>query len=143
MRPFFLLVTCSFILIAQVDTGTVSGLITDKSGSVIPGAIVAVKQDATNLTTTLTSNESGFYSAPSLRPGNYVVSVTRDGFRPQKSAPFDLRVQDRVEVNFQLEVGAVTSEIAISAVARGERCAAGWFGTHSGNDTRNLLKARQ
>lgn len=117
MRACFLFTTCCLILTAQVDTGTVSGLITDKSGSVIPGAIVAVKQDATNLTTTLTSNESGFYSAPSLRPGNYVVSVTRDGFRPQKSAGFDLRVQDRVEVNFQLEVGAVTSEITISAAA--------------------------
>ena len=39
------------------------------------------------------------------------------GFQPQKSQPFDLRVQDRAEVNFQLEVGSTTSEVTVSASA--------------------------
>ncbi|MDP2997857.1 MAG: TonB-dependent receptor [Bryobacterales bacterium] len=45
------------------------------------------------------------------------MSVAHEGFRPQKSKPFELRVQDRVEVNFQLEVGAATTEISVSAAA--------------------------
>src|SRR5947209_5883458 len=91
----------------QVDTGTISGSITDKSGSLIPDATVTLTRSATNFTTTIHTDGSGFYSAPGLRPGEYIVSVLHAGFKPQKSVPVDLRVQDRVEVNFQLEIGAV------------------------------------
>jgi hypothetical protein len=58
-----------------------------------------------------------YYSAPSLRPGPYEVTVTHEGFQPQKSKPFDLRVQDRAEINFQLAVGSTTTEIMVSAAA--------------------------
>ncbi|MDQ6699915.1 MAG: carboxypeptidase-like regulatory domain-containing protein, partial [Acidobacteriota bacterium] len=102
---------------AQVDTGAVSGVVTDRSGSVIPGAAIKVTQLETNVQTDLRSNDSGFYAAPSLRPGRYEISVTKEGFRAQKSQPFDLRVQDRAEVNFQLEIGATSSEITVSASA--------------------------
>src|SRR5207253_5651088 len=56
------------------------------------------------------------YSTPALRPGRYEIAVTKEGFRPQKSQPFDLRVQDRAELNFQLELGS-TSEVTVSATA--------------------------
>ena len=111
--PFF----AGVLAWAQVDTGTVSGLVTDKSGAVIAGAVVTVTQQSTNIQTALRSNGTGFYSAPSLRPGAYVVTASHEGFRPQKSKPFDVRVQDRVEVNFQLDIGAASAEITISATA--------------------------
>lgn len=114
-------ISCVFLLCAvaaaQVDTGSISGIVTDKTGGVIPGARVVIIHQSTNLTTELSTNESGFYSAPSLRPGPYEITVTHDGFRPQKSKPFELRVQDRAEVNFQLEVGGATTEISVSAAA--------------------------
>jgi hypothetical protein len=116
-RLFLALFVCSGLSFSQVDTGTISGSVTDKSGSTIPDAVVTINLPATNFTTTLHTNEAGFYSAPGLRPGQYVVTVLRPGFRPQKSAAFDLRVQDRVELNFTLEVGAVTSEVTVSATA--------------------------
>ena len=116
MRFSLCLVLCCSAY-AQVDTGSISGLVSDKSGAVIAGASVLIRQEATNFTTSLSTNESGFYAAPSLRPGQYVVSVRRDGFRPQESKPFEVRVQDRVEYNFQLDIGAVNSEITISDTA--------------------------
>ena len=62
--------------VAQVDTGTISGIVTDSSGAIVPGASVTATQQETNVRVTLSTNESGFYSAPGLRPGLYDVAVT-------------------------------------------------------------------
>ena len=102
---------------AQVDTGAITGVVSDRSGAVVPGVKVQIVQIETNSLTALQTNDAGFYSAPSLRPGRYEVTVTKEGFHPQKSQPFDLRVQDRAEVNFQLEVGATTSEVTVTTTA--------------------------
>ncbi|MDQ6665211.1 MAG: carboxypeptidase-like regulatory domain-containing protein, partial [Acidobacteriota bacterium] len=108
---------CAIPLLAQVDTGAVSGVVTDRSGSVVPAAHLRITQVDTNAQTEIDTNESGFYSAPALRPGRYEISVVKEGFRPQKSQAFDLRVQDRADVNFQLDLGATSSEITVSASA--------------------------
>ena len=113
-----LLLVCSIsALFAQVDAGGVSGVITDRTGAVIPGAKITIRHIDTNVSAELTTNAAGFYAAPSLRPGRYEIRVVHEGFRPQKSQPFDLRVQDRAELSFQLEVGATTSEVTITATA--------------------------
>ncbi len=117
MRAILIGVVCAAAMWAQVDTGAVSGVVTDRTGSVVPGATVQIVQKETNFQTTLQTNESGFYSAPSLQPGQYQITVTKEGFRPQKSQVFEVRVQDRAELNFQLEVGATTSEVTVSAAA--------------------------
>ncbi len=110
-------ICCATSALAQVDSGAVSGVVTDTSGAVVPGATVTITQTTTNITTVLTTNESGFYSAPSLRPGSYEVLVRGTGFRAQKSKPFDLRVQERLALNFKLEVGGVAEEVVVSATA--------------------------
>ena len=117
MRACRLLLLAAVTALAQVDTGAVSGVVTDRTGAIVPRAVVRVLQVETNTQVELVTNDAGFYSAPALRPGKYEISVAREGFRPQKSQPFDLRVQDRAEVNFQLEVGATTSEVTVSAAA--------------------------
>ena len=83
----------------------------------MPAAKVVILEPETNSRTELETNASGFYSAPALRPGRYEISVTKEGFRRERSEPFVLRVQDRAEVNFQLEVGATSAEITVSAIA--------------------------
>ena len=103
MRILVTFLIC-FSLYAQVDTGSVSGLVSDKSGSIIPGAAVVIRQAATNFTTTLTTNESGFYSAPSLRPGAYVITVRRGGVRPRENKGLWRRGPGRVGVYFQLGI---------------------------------------
>jgi hypothetical protein len=108
---------CALSGFAQVDTGAVAGVVTDRSGAVVPEVQVRVVQVETNTATDLRTNGAGFYSAPSLRPGRYEITVSKEGFHTQKSQPFDLRVQDRAEVNFQLEVGSTTSEVTVTATA--------------------------
>src|SRR5437868_2079885 len=107
------LLLCALPCFAQVDTGAITGVVTDSSGAVVPGVQVRIVQTETNSQTALQTNDAGFYSAPSLRPGRYEVTVTKDGFHPQRSQPFELRVQDRAEVNFQLELGATTAEVTV------------------------------
>ena len=91
MRPVVVVVFSALAVMAQVDTGAILGVITDRSGAVVPGASVRIVEESTNSFTDLRTNDSGFYSAPALRPGRYQVTVSKEGFRPQKSQPFDLR----------------------------------------------------
>ena len=81
---------CVFVLLAlsiatltvtaQEFRGTISGTVADPNGAVIPGATVAVKNVETNITSSVTTNDSGGYSVPFLLPGKYNVTVTNEGF---------------------------------------------------------------
>src|SRR5579862_9787672 len=105
---FYWIAICSAL--AQVDTGTISGIIKDNTSAVVPGAAVRIVQLETNAAASLVTNDAGFYSAPALRPGKYEITVSKPGFRTQKSPPIELRVQDRVAMDFQLELGSTSSE---------------------------------
>ena len=96
MRSILLAVLSAAILAAQVDTGTFSGVVTDSSGAVIPGAHVRITRQDTNVETAVITNATGFYAAPALRPGPYFLLVSRDGFRAEKRTGIELRVQDRI-----------------------------------------------
>ncbi len=117
LRSGLLLLGCVASLRAQVDTGSISGVVSDSTGAVIPGTQVLIAQEETNLQTKLLTNGAGFYSAPALRPGLYQVTALKEGFRAEKKTGIELRVQDHLEVNFQLQLGATTSEITVSAAA--------------------------
>ena len=103
--------------IAQTDTGAISGVVSDSSGALMPGAQVTITEMETNVRVSLTTNETGFYSAPALHPGPYQVEVAKVGFQPQKQTNIVLRVQDRLELNFKLAVGATNSEVTVSTEA--------------------------
>src|SRR4029077_7469674 len=108
---------CLLPLLAQVDTGVVSGIITDRSGAVVPGAKITVTWLETKIETETQTNKTGFYSASALRPGRYEISVAKEGFRSQTSLPLDVHVQDRAERNFQLDLQVATDEIEVGAAA--------------------------
>jgi len=112
MLGFLLL---SGIALAQVDTGAISGVITDSTGAVVPGAQVTITQEETNTKMVLTTNAAGFYSAPALHPGHYDIEVAKTGFQSQKRTKLELRVQDRLEINFNLPLGATSTEITVNA----------------------------
>ena len=117
MRRFVLCFLALMPLFGQVDTGSVTGTVTDATGAVIAAARVVVSQEETGGQRQAVTNDSGFYSVQALRPGRYTVLVTKEGFRPARSTLIDVRVQDRIEQSFQLEIGATNSEITITASA--------------------------
>ena len=69
-------------LLAQTTTAEITGKITDPSGASVPAASVTVLNVDTGTKRETTSNGSGIYSAPSLQPGSYRVTVQKDGFKP-------------------------------------------------------------
>src|SRR5436190_7389101 len=62
-------------------SSSLAGAVVDADGGVLPGATVAIKNDATGEVAQLVTNEAGAFSAPALRPGSYTVTVTLQGFK--------------------------------------------------------------
>ena len=66
---------------AQETRSTILGRVTDPQGSAVVGATVVVINTDTNVTTTRKTNESGYYEAELLLPGNYSISAEAPGFK--------------------------------------------------------------
>src|ERR1700723_1664497 len=83
--------------LAQATTGTVSGLVQDKTGAVIPGASVVVTNLDNNSERKTVSNGTGEFSVPGITAGlRYQVRVEMPGFSSWQSQPFPLRPGDRI-----------------------------------------------
>ena len=102
---------------AQVDTGSISGTVRDPAGSVITNATVAVTNTATGYVSTLTTNHDGLYTAADLHPGNYSVSASAPGFQSITRTGIDVRLQDRLAINFDLSVGQAASTVEVQSTA--------------------------
>ncbi|HKA01290.1 MAG TPA: carboxypeptidase-like regulatory domain-containing protein [Candidatus Solibacter sp.] len=89
----------------------------DSSGAVIAGATVTAINAGTNGSRTVTTNEAGAYSFPSLPPGIYSVKVEKQGFKNVVRSQIELQVQLAARVDFELQVGQVSESIDVSADA--------------------------
>jgi hypothetical protein len=107
----------SIVLRGQGTTGQITGSVTDASGAVIPGAIVAAVNDGTGLKRESGTNDQGNYLLAPLPPGVYRVSVTKTGFRPVARTSLTLAVDQTVRIDFALELGAVSETVEVSATA--------------------------
>jgi len=119
MRHFFAVfaavLTLSLFVIAQSESATLSGRITDASGSVIVGAQVTATNEDTNVTASTTTNDTGIFIFPSLEPGGYQLTVVAPGFGKLVKNRIVLHVQDRIAQNLALQVGSVDQVITVTA----------------------------
>lgn len=114
----FLLLTlflCPLYLGAQEFRATILGTVTDPQSAIIPGASVEVKNLATNAVVNTVTNNSGNYTVPFLPTGNYTITVTQAGFKSSIRERVELRVGDRLQIDFKLEVGGVTEQVMVTA----------------------------
>lgn len=100
---------------AQLDTGIISGKVTDPSGAVVPGAQITVTQTNTNIQVTSQSNESGLFRVPSLRPGPYKVTATAAGFKTFTRDGLLLRINETLAVDIVLELGGLTEVVEVTS----------------------------
>src|SRR5262250_3827849 len=114
-------VFCLFLLgvlpaIAQTEA-TISGVIHDPSGAVIPGVTVTVTNPATNFVRAAVSNEAGVYNFPVLQPGIYNIKVELPGFRTIEQNDVELQVQQSARIDFVLQVGEVSQTVEVEGTA--------------------------
>src|SRR5256712_7685394 len=102
--------------LAQTD-GSISGVIRDASGAVIPGATVTVTNPATNQVRSAISNEAGVYNFPVLQPGKYNIKVELPGFRTITQNDVELQVQQSARIDFTLQVGEVSQTVQVEGTA--------------------------
>lgn len=111
----WLLLLAALPAAAQNITGTILGTVTDPSGAVVSGAQIEITHVETNQTTRVETNALGNYLAPYLRPGAYRVTVSQPGFKTAVRENLVLKVEDRLRVDFELEVGDAATRVTIEA----------------------------
>ena len=94
-------------------TGSISGLVKDPNGAVVPGAKVVAKNVATNAEVETRSDDTGFYRILNLVPAEYTVSVEAPGFRRTSTAPQTLTIASPLRVDVNLEIGQVTETVTV------------------------------
>jgi hypothetical protein len=103
--------------IAQTPTGSISGVIKDESGAVVPGATVAITNVATGVRRTVPSDAGGRYRVPGLDPGPYRVEVQAAGFQTAVRQGVELTVGREIEIEMLLRLGQVEQVTEVTAEA--------------------------
>ncbi len=103
--------------IAQVDTGTIRGTVTDASGGVLPGAIVTVTHEGQGFTLTGVTREDGTYIFTPIRTGAYIVEVEFASFRKGVRRGINVGIQQLALVDFSLQPGGVTEDVVVTGDA--------------------------
>jgi hypothetical protein len=113
-----LLVCCAMTnLVWAQATAQISGTVRDASGAVLPGVQVTATQTDTGVSRTTVSNETGFYSLPSLTLGPYKVEASLPGFRTFTQTGTVLQVGSNPVIDVKMEVGQVAQVVEVQADA--------------------------
>src|SRR6185503_11435391 len=93
------------------------GTVRDSQQAVIPGAMVTLTNSATGVQMDTKSDETGSYEFPLVRPGDYSLKVEQPGFQSFIMQSLVIVVGQRARVDATLQVGAVSAEVSVEAVA--------------------------
>src|SRR5271165_2549231 len=115
-------------LLGQTFTGSIIGTVTDTSGAAIAGATVTAVNDATGESRTAQSSQVGEYSAPSLPPGDYRITVQFKGFKRFERTPIRVDVLQNVRVDIALEPGNVQETVEVTGQTSPLETASGALG---------------
>jgi hypothetical protein len=112
-----LLVLLPTALHAQTSAGQVTGTVTDTSGAVVPGANVTLTNTGTGIANSTVANDSGNFIFINVQPGSYEVAVQLEGFKPVKTEPFVVQVNQTVTRMIKLDAGSVTENVTVTVDA--------------------------
>lgn len=102
---------------AQISTGQIAGTVTDASGSVVAGSTVTITNVGTGSIRSITTDSNGFYVVTNLPIGDYSVEIKSGGFRGEKRTGIVIVADAHISTDFQLNVGAATEVVTVTAVA--------------------------
>src|SRR5262245_1196240 len=100
---------------AQDPRGSISGRVTDHTGGVLPGVTVTATNVSTSVATATTTSREGTYSIPFLNPGDYRVTVELSGFKKVVREGVEVRVADKLSLDFGMEIGRLEETVSVTA----------------------------
>lgn len=100
---------------AQTERGGITGRVTDASGGILPDTTITIRNEATGVVQTVTTNSDGAYSIQNLNPGSYTVTVDRTGFKKAQLIHTVVDVNQVNEQNIKLDVGNVSETVDVEA----------------------------
>ena len=103
------------LVYAQTETATISGVVTDEGGGLVPNCEVVLQSVERGTATTGRTNDAGIYVFPNVQPGQYNLTVKRNGFKQVDFLGLIVNVQDHIEQNFRLQVGSVSESVTVEA----------------------------
>src|SRR5436190_23653695 len=105
------------LIFGQGGTATISGVVRDTSGALVPGVTITVKHVDSGLIRTVVTGETGNYSAPALPVGPYEITTTMPGFKQAVRLGINLGVGQEAVIDLTLEVGANAEQVTVSEEA--------------------------
>ena len=101
----------------QVDTGSITGTVSDSTGAVISGAVVTLSNQGTGASLTTTAGKDGVYSFSPVRIGSYQLKATATGFATETESGVRVDVKSNLLVNFTLRPGSQSELIEVTSAA--------------------------
>jgi hypothetical protein len=98
-------------------TGSISGVIRDSSGAVVPGVEVSAHNTETGLQWTTSTDSKGFYSFQALPVGTYDVEANKTGFKGYRQSGIVINVNSSIAVDVALQTGAVVERVTVASDA--------------------------
>lgn len=106
-----LLFSLPALLPAQTTFATVTGIVTDPTGAVVPDVAISVTHVATGIESRAVSNSEGVYTIPQLREGVYTLRASKTGFRDYVVQEVQLLARDYRRIDIRLAVGPVDTVV--------------------------------
>ena len=105
----------SFSVFGQAsNTGTITGVVKDEKGGLVPGASVKIVNVGTNAERTVTTTSDGLYEITQLVPGNYRLEIQATGFSKYVQEPVVVNVLQRTTANADLKVGGIGETVTVT-----------------------------
>src|SRR5579863_824552 len=108
-------VLCASLLLAQSDTASLTGTITDPSGGTVSGAKLTLRNLSTDGRRSVVSNSQGSYQFSLLPPGSYEITVEAAGFSKYQDSQLELQVAQAGRLNVQLQIGTSAEAVEVKA----------------------------
>jgi len=109
------IVICCLPGSAQQTLGSLNGTVVDPSGAAVAGATVTATNAAINVTSTTTTQGTGFFQIFNLPIGAYVVKISREGFELTELTAVPVQEARATTVNATLKVGKATESVLVTA----------------------------
>lgn len=103
------------VIVWAAITGSISGVIVDPNGAVIPGVTVVATNEQTGVQSATVSDAKGFYSLPTLAVGNYSITFSHTGFQDFQENAVRIDVNSAVRIDVGLKIGTVSSVVTVKS----------------------------